>query len=163
MIKTYYYNAEPIGRILEIKVRDSEYVVGINYVAGDADGGYVLDDFTEVECEVALQCVRELEMYFRGKLETFSVAIEFNRGTEFQQAVWNELRRIPFGETISYKELAVRCSGVTYSRAVANANGKNPISIIVPCHRVISSDGSIGGYTGGVDIKEKLLGIEGVV
>lgn len=160
MIKTYYYNAEPIGRILEIKVRDSEYVVGINYVADDVG---VLYDYTEVDCEVAAQCMRELEMYLLGELETFSVAIEFDRGTEFQQLVWNELRRIPFGETISYKELAVRCSGVTYSRAVANANGKNPISIIVPCHRVISSDGSIGGYTGGVDIKEKLLGIEGVV
>lgn len=163
MLKTYYYDAEAIGKTLEIIVKDNMYVTEINYVADDACADQVLDDYERVECPVAEQCLRELEMYFRGGLKSFGVPIAFDRGTEFQQLVWNELRRIPFGETISYKTLAMRCSGDTYSRAVANANGKNPISIIVPCHRVISSDGSIGGYTGGLDIKEKLLKIEGAL
>lgn len=158
MIKTYYYNAEVIDKVLEIQVKNSEYVVGINYV-GDGDGVVASD----VDCAVARLCMCELDEYARGGLKEFSVPVFFDKGTEFQKKVWNELRRIPYGETISYKELAVRCSGETYSRAVANANGKNPISIVVPCHRVISSDGSIGGYTGGVDIKEKLLGIEGLL
>lgn len=157
MVKIYYYYAEPIAKTLEIKVTDNKFVSWINYV----DGG-VTNKISKIDCEVAELCMRELEMYFRGELRDFSVPIDFIHGTPFQQLVWNELRRIPFGETISYKGLAVRCSGETYSRAVANANGKNPISIIVPCHRVISSDGSIGGYTGGVDIKAGLLALEGV-
>src|SRR5699024_6568581 len=76
------------------------------------------------------------------------------------QKVWKRLYEIPYGETISYKMLAEDCGGPTYSRAVANANGKNPVSIIVPCHRVIAHDGSLGGYTGGVEKRERLLDLE---
>lgn len=158
MIKTYYYFAKPIGKMLEIKVQDAQYVTGINYVDDVLEDNVGLTD-----CDVARQCMRELDLYFNGELKEFTVPIKFVAGTEFQQSVWNELRRIPYGETISYKTLATRSSGDSYSRAVANANGKNPISIVVPCHRVISSDGSIGGYTGGVEIKEKLLRNEGVL
>ena len=82
-------------------------------------------------------------------------------GTPFQKSVWEELRQIPYGETISYKMLAERISGSNYSRAVANANGKNPISIIIPCHRVIASNNTLGGYTGGLDKKKLLLSVEG--
>src|SRR5699024_2251832 len=83
-------------------------------------------------------------------------------GTKFQQKDWNELWKIPYGQTLSYKELAVRCGGANYSRAVANANGKNPVSIIVPCHRVISRDGTPGRYTGCLYKKTNYLTIEGL-
>ena len=83
-------------------------------------------------------------------------------GTPFQQKVWASLQKIPYGKTISYAKLADNIDQPTAFRAVANANGKNPFSIIVPCHRVISSDGKLGGYTGGVDKKVYLLAIEGV-
>lgn len=107
------------------------------------------------------QCILELGEYFNGMRKNFDVKINPNvHGTPFQQSVWHQLRQIPYGETISYKMLAERISGSNYSRAVANANGKNPISIIIPCHRVIASDMTLGGYTGGIDRKEKLLSIE---
>ena len=83
-------------------------------------------------------------------------------GTEFQQKVWRALQEIEYGETISYATLAQRVDSPKGFRAVAQANGKNPFSIIVPCHRVIASDGKLGGYTGGLDKKEYLLALEGV-
>lgn len=134
---------------------ENEEITGIDYV--DARGES--DDHTEV----IDTCIEQLNEYFAGGRSEFTVPINFKYGgTKFQQKVWNELCKIPYGQTISYKELAVRCGGANYSRAVANANGKNPISIIVPCHRVIASDGTLGGYTGGVDKKSKLLTIEGL-
>lgn len=112
--------------------------------------------------KVIEQCVRELGEYFKGERELFDVKINPGvYGTPFQQSVWQELRQIPYGETISYKTLAERISGSNYSRAVANANGKNPISIIIPCHRVIASNNTLGGYTGGLDKKKLLLSVEG--
>lgn len=108
------------------------------------------------------QCVKELGEYFKGERKDFDVKIDPGvHGTSFQQSVWQELRQIPYGETISYKTLAERVSGSNYSRAVANANGKNPISIIIPCHRVIASNNTLGGYTGGLDKKKMLLSVEG--
>lgn len=104
----------------------------------------------------------QLEEYFAGKRTVF--AVEFDLvGSEFQQTVWKELFRIPFGKVISYKELAARIGKPTACRAVGNANGKNPVSIIIPCHRVIASDGSLGGYGWGLDYKERLLQLEKVV
>ena len=81
-------------------------------------------------------------------------------GTPFQQSVWRALQQIPYGQTISYAQLAQNIGKPTAYRAVANANGKNPLSIIIPCHRVVASDGSLGGYTGGLDKKRILLSIE---
>ena len=113
------------------------------------------------ENDIIKQCLDEMEEYFQGKRQVFNVPIDVSeQGTEFQRKVWQELTKIPYGETISYKTLAGRISGSNYSRAVANANGKNPISIIIPCHRVIASDGGLGGYTGGLNRKKVLLNIE---
>ena len=81
-------------------------------------------------------------------------------GTEFQKKVWNELCNIPFGETISYKELAIRIDNPKACRAVGGANNKNPIGIVVPCHRVIGSTGNLVGYAGGIDLKKRLLDFE---
>src|SRR5512138_500802 len=99
---------------------------------------------------------RELEAYFAGRLETFTVPLAPN-GTEFQRRVWSALREIPFGTTISYADLARRVSNAAAVRAVGAANGRNPIPIIVPCHRVIGSDGSLTGFGGGLPRKQWLL------
>lgn len=103
--------------------------------------------------------VQQLDEYFSGKRRDFELPLAPS-GTEFQEKVWEALRTIPYGETISYRELARRVGNPDAARAVGLANGKNPISIIIPCHRVIMIDGSLGGYSGGIGIKEKLLALE---
>jgi methylated-DNA-[protein]-cysteine S-methyltransferase len=101
----------------------------------------------------------QLEEYFAGERTGFDVPMELD-GTTFQKEVWRELSRIPYGETISYGELARRVGRPKGPRAVGQANGKNPIPIIVPCHRVLASNG-IGGYGGGLPMKRALLAVEG--
>jgi methylated-DNA-[protein]-cysteine S-methyltransferase len=105
----------------------------------------------------------ELDEYFRGERETFSVRLA-PTGTEFQMAVWDQLTRIPYGRTVSYGDVAAALGKrPVASRAVGLANGRNPISIIIPCHRVIGADGSLTGYGGGLDRKEWLLRHEGAL
>lgn len=101
----------------------------------------------------------ELEEYFLGKRKTFTVPLN-PKGTPFQKSVWKVLLDIPYGEKISYTQEAIRLNHPKAVRAVANANGKNPISIIIPCHRVIAKGGGIGGYSGGISKKEFLLELE---
>lgn len=102
---------------------------------------------------------RQIEEFFAGKRQTFDFPLA-PAGTGFQKRVWTELLNIPFGETISYGELARRIGNPAASRAVGSANGRNPIALIVPCHRVIGSNGKLTGYGGGLDLKEKLLNWE---
>jgi methylated-DNA-[protein]-cysteine S-methyltransferase len=109
--------------------------------------------------ELLQETVRQLRAYFAGELEDFALPLDL-RGTDFQVNVWNHLCGIPYGETISYGELARRIGNPKASRAVGLANGSNPIPIIVPCHRVIGSNGKLTGYGGGLPIKEKLLALE---
>jgi methylated-DNA-[protein]-cysteine S-methyltransferase len=104
---------------------------------------------------------RELAAYFNGTPTDFATLTLDPRGTPFQLQVWQELRRIPRGQTISYKELARRVGNPKASRAVGQANGLNPLPLIIPCHRVINADGSLGGYSSGLDRKEWLLKHEG--
>ena len=103
--------------------------------------------------------VRQLSAYFAGKLREFELALA-PEGTSFQREVWSELQRIPYGETISYGEVARRIGNPKAVRAVGLANGSNPISIIIPCHRVIGSNGSLTGYGGGLPTKQALLALE---
>jgi methylated-DNA-[protein]-cysteine S-methyltransferase len=103
--------------------------------------------------------IRQLCAYFAGELETFNLPLA-PQGTPFQQTVWSELLKIPYGETISYGQLARFIGNPNASRAVGLANGSNPIPILIPCHRVIGSDGKLTGYGGGLPIKEKLLALE---
>lgn len=105
------------------------------------------------------EVTQQLRAYFRGELKEFDLRLEME-GTEFQRSVWRELQRIPYGETISYLELAKRIGNPKAVRAVGLANGQNPIPIIVPCHRVIGSDGSLTGFGGGMENKRKLLELE---
>ncbi len=102
---------------------------------------------------------RQLGEYFEGKRTTFDVPISLG-GTEFQARVWEELQKIPHGTTISYGELSRRIGNEKASRAVGLANGRNPVCIIVPCHRVIGADGSLTGYAGGLPMKRTLLEVE---
>jgi len=103
--------------------------------------------------------IHELHAYFAGELERFEQTLA-PQGTSFQVKIWNELCGIPYGETISYQELASRIGNPQASRAVGLANGSNPIPIVIPCHRVIGSNGKLTGYGGGLPIKQKLLALE---
>ena len=103
--------------------------------------------------------IRQLRAYFAGELEAFDLPLA-PQGTPFQLKVWRLLCDIPYGETISYGELACRVGNPKASRAVGLANGSNPIPIVIPCHRVIGSNGKLTGYGGGLPIKEKLLALE---
>lgn len=103
---------------------------------------------------------RQLAAYFAGRLNAFTVPLDFN-GTVFQKRVWNALLTIPFGETRSYSDIARQIGRPTASRAVGAANGRNPISIVAPCHRVVGSNGELTGFAGGLAAKARLLEIEG--
>ncbi|GAA4268678.1 methylated-DNA--[protein]-cysteine S-methyltransferase [Hyunsoonleella aestuarii] len=117
------------------------------------------EKITDVIPEVLEDCVIQLKEYFEGKRQVFSLKLN-PQGTEFQKKVWKQLARVPYGKTISYLELSKQVGDVKAIRAVANANGKNPLWIIIPCHRVIGSDGSLIGYAGGLHRKEWLLNHE---
>lgn len=112
--------------------------------------------------ELLTQCVAELTEYFNNERKEFSVPLH-PHGTDFQNDVWEHLLEIPFGKTISYEQLALRMGDIKKIRAVAQANGHNPIPILIPCHRVISKDGTLGGYSSGLTKKEWLLKHEGVL
>jgi methylated-DNA-[protein]-cysteine S-methyltransferase len=111
------------------------------------------------EHPLLVETEQQLREYFEGKRRTFSLALHF-RGTVFQKRVWQALLTIPYGETRSYGQIAAQIGRASAARAVGAANGKNPISIIAPCHRVIGSDGKLTGFAGGLDIKERLLALE---
>ena len=144
----------PIGRlVLEC---DGDVLIGVWLPNERRRARRDADDVPPVLKEAAVQ----LEEYFAGERRTFDVPMELD-GTPFQKEVWAELSRIGYGETISYGELARRVGRPNGPRAVGQANGRNPVPIIVPCHRVLASNG-IGGYGGGLAVKRALLAIEGV-
>lgn len=107
-----------------------------------------------------LKVIHQINEYLIGERQSFDIEFDTSLGTPFQQKVWQQLLYIPYGQTISYTQLAQNIRQPTAYRAVANANGKNPIALLIPCHRVIASGGGMGGYTGGVAIKQALLDIE---
>lgn len=116
------------------------------------------NDTTE-ETPLLVEAKQQLLAYFNGEIQVFTVPIE-PVGTDFQKRVWNELLKIPYGKTISYLELAKRLGDEKVIRAAASANGKNPIGVIIPCHRVIGNDGKLVGYAGGLHRKRWLLALE---
>jgi methylated-DNA-[protein]-cysteine S-methyltransferase len=145
----------PVGPLLlvadERGVRSIEFVNGRRQVQASAE-------WTDNPAPLR-ETVRQLRAYFAGELENFDLPLA-PVGTPFQLAVWKCLCAIPYGETISYGELARRIGNPNASRAVGLANGSNPIPIVIPCHRVIGSNGKLTGYGGGLPIKEKLLALE---
>lgn len=151
----YCYENSPVGRLLIFG--DEERLLGIDFVSGQ-DCRTPGADW--VEAPAKLQQVRdELDAYFKGSLKRFTVPLGLDV-TPFQAAVLGELQKVPYGETVSYGELARRVGNPKASRAVGMANAKNPIPIVIPCHRVIGSNGKLTGYGGGIGIKETLLDLE---
>jgi methylated-DNA-[protein]-cysteine S-methyltransferase len=150
---TFYSTmATPVGRLL---LTSSEK--GLSGVFMEDHQGGPMPEPDWIREDAALKYVsRQLESYFAGELRDFDVPLDLD-GTDFQLAVWTALRRIPFGETRSYADLARDIGRPNAVRAVGLANGRNPVSIIVPCHRVIGSDGSLTGYGGGLPRKRFLL------
>lgn len=110
---------------------------------------------------VLTTCAKQLKSYFSGTLKDFDFPVDLSKGTAFQQKVWQELRSIPYGKTLSYLDLAKQTGNLKAVRAVAAANGKNPLWVVIPCHRVIGTDGSLTGYAGGLWRKRWLLEHEG--
>jgi methylated-DNA-[protein]-cysteine S-methyltransferase len=145
----------PVGKLL--LVTDEEGLLEIAFAEGRTTP-IVNPSWT---CGGALlrEPVRQLDAFFAGELRDFDLQLK-PRGTGFQQRVWSLLREIPFGETISYGELARRAGNPAASRAVGLANGSNPISIVIPCHRVIGSNGKLTGYGGGLPNKRWLIDFE---
>lgn len=101
--------------------------------------------------------------YLAGRRNTFDVPIDLSQGTSFQRQVWRTLQRVPFGKLRSYQWIAARVGGRHYARAVGNAVGANPLPIVVPCHRIVAHDASLGGFSGGLSMKRKLLLLEGTL
>ncbi|MDO9276331.1 MAG: methylated-DNA--[protein]-cysteine S-methyltransferase [Lutibacter sp.] len=136
--------------------------IGTAKIVGDENGissVTVIDDKVETSKEIPeiLQdCVQQLDEYFNGTRTTFNLKLN-PQGTDFQKLVWKELLNVPFGKTRTYLEQAKQLGDVKTIRAVASANGKNPIWILIPCHRIIGSDGSLTGYAGGIWRKKWLL------
>lgn len=135
--------------------------LGITKIEGDENGIAVISVLSEGKETKKIpnslkEAVIQLQEYFEGKRTEFTFKIN-PQGTEFQQKVWQELLNIPFGKTTSYMDLSKKLGDVKAIRAVASANGKNPLWIVVPCHRVIGSDGSLTGYAGGLWRKKWLL------
>lgn len=136
--------------------------IGTAKIVGDENGisaVTVIDDKVETSKEIpeVLQdCVQQLDEYFNGTRTTFNLKLN-PQGTDFQKLVWKELLNVPFGKTRTYLEQAKQLGDVKTIRAVASANGKNPIWILIPCHRIIGSDGSLTGYAGGIWRKKWLL------
>jgi methylated-DNA-[protein]-cysteine S-methyltransferase len=146
----------PIGRLLLVS-RRADHLSGI-YMEDHAgaplhDAGWIQDESRFRDAR------RQLGEYFAGTRTTFDLPLSFE-GTSFQRRVWSALREIPYGRTITYAELARRVDAPNASRAVGGANARNPISIVVPCHRVIGSDGSLTGYAGGEERKRWLIAFE---
>lgn len=141
-----------IGKISIIE--EDNYIVSIAF-------GESLEKCKKEESHLIKRTYKELNQYFLGKRKKFDIPILL-KGTAFQKKVWNELLKIQYGKTASYYDIAIGIGNNKAVRAVGMANHRNPIAIIVPCHRVIQKNGKIGGYGGGLNIKKKLFEIENI-
>ena len=151
--RLYTYIRSPIGRLL--LCGDEARLTGL-YTLPAAENAELVDG--RRRASAPFEPVRDqLEAYFAGELVEFAVPLDLDEATPFRRSVWSALLEIPYGETVSYGELARRLGLPTAARAVGAANGSNPISIIIPCHRVIGSSGDLTGYAGGLERKRYLL------
>jgi methylated-DNA-[protein]-cysteine S-methyltransferase len=154
---SYKYIASPVGKL---KLVASETGLIAILWANDNPRRVPLKDLVEKNDQhILVETERQLKEYFAGERDVFSIPLDM-RGTAFQKDVWRALLGIPFGKTLSYGEIAKQLGRPAASRAVGAANGRNPISIVVPCHRVIGSSGKLTGFAGGLDAKAFLLNLE---
>jgi methylated-DNA-[protein]-cysteine S-methyltransferase len=157
-MRFYKHMDSPVGRLT--LVAEGTTLIAV-FWPNDRPLRIKLGDMTEdLHHPVLIETERQLTEYFRGERTGFQLPIHL-RGTAFQQRVWQELLRIPYGQTRSYSNLAVAIGNGSASRAVGLANSKNPLSIIVPCHRVIGASGRLTGFAGGLETKARLLELEG--
>lgn len=153
----------PVGPLQMIS--DNRNLCLLKYFRNDKAEGFInskLSDYKIINKsnEILKDTSKQLNEYFLGKRKIFDISLKFLYGTKFQTKVWKNLNSIKYGETASYFDVAKMIDNPKSFRAVGNANNKNPISIIIPCHRVVAKDGSLGGYGGGLNSKKFLLGIE---
>ncbi|MCL2562091.1 MAG: methylated-DNA--[protein]-cysteine S-methyltransferase [Rikenellaceae bacterium] len=151
MLKHFLYYSSPIGRLV-IAADGEGYITDLTF-------GRVPHGAVEGETEALAVAERQLDEYFAGKRMEFELPLRPS-GTSFQQNVWCELQRIPYGRTASYGQVAAAVGKPRAARAVGMANNRNPIAVIIPCHRVIGSNGALTGYAGGLEVKKRLLELE---
>lgn len=152
---------------MDSKLHQSVFKSPIGFIKIAADDNSICEldfidhDFIILKSELPVinECIAQLNEYFAGKRKTFSLPLN-PKGTEFQKRIWALLQEIPYGKTISYSDLALKAGDINLTRAVGPANGANKIAIVIPCHRVIGSDGKLTGYAGGLWRKERLLNLE---
>ena len=138
--------------------------IGLITICSDGDSvtrvSFSEKELKSVEtCNVLENTLNQLHEYFKGERQEFDIPVN-PKGTDFQKSVWNELMHIPFGQTASYKDIAIKTGNTNNVRAVGAANGKNPIAIIIPCHRIVGTEGKLTGYAGGIWRKKWLLNHE---
>lgn len=152
---SYWIWSSPVGDLL--LVNDGKGLCRLQF----QDGAHPLDidENWKKQRSPFAAVIKELEEYFAGRLQRFTIPLSLD-GTVFQRAVWRALKTIPYGKTVSYGAISKKIGNPNASRAVGAANGQNPVSIIVPCHRVIGADGKLVGYGGGLPIKTALLELE---
>jgi len=151
-MKNVWYYDFPMGTMGIAQENDA-----ITHISFKGLGNF--DGYEIKETQLIKRTAMEIEEYFAGKRRSFDIPLSMS-GTDFQRLVWKALQTIPFGETRSYKDIAIQIGNPKACRAVGMANNKNPVAIVVPCHRVIGQDGSMTGYAGGIDVKEYLLDVE---
>ena len=158
-MKYLFYYDYKICNLLNLRFGIAEENGYICRIIFDWAAKIKIDDFQETETPLIKKAASQLNEYFEGKRKTFDLPLN-QQGTDFQLKIWNALQNIPYGETRSYGELAAMTGNPKASRAVGMANNRNPIPVIIPCHRIIGSDGSLTGYAGGLELKQKLLELE---
>lgn len=153
-MKNMIYYKSPIGNL--IIMEEENAIIKLCFKEQEITN---IKDIQEFETPLLKKAKKQLEEYFEGKRKKFDLALRLN-GTSFQNKVWKALLNIPYAKTCSYKDIAKNIGNENASRAVGNANNKNPLPIFIPCHRVIGSNRKLIGYAGGLDIKIKLLELE---
>ncbi|MCL2605693.1 MAG: methylated-DNA--[protein]-cysteine S-methyltransferase [Coriobacteriia bacterium] len=159
MAKSIVYHKTPVGKLALVSKNDQLVIVGL---VGDNMPGDVVECAPEQEPSVLVRTKQQLDEYFAGTRHDFNLPLA-PAGTDFQVGVWDALCTIPWGETRNYGQIAAQVGKPKAARAVGGANNRNPIAIIIPCHRVIGANGTMVGYRGGLDIKEYLLKLEGII
>lgn len=147
------------GKIYRTKIGNLAIYSNSNFITNICFNANKINSAEEKETKIIKQTFKEIKEYMEGKRKTFTIPIK-PEGTDFQKKVWKALQSIPYGKICSYKDIAQKISCPNGCRAIGLANSKNPIPIIIPCHRVINANGKIGGFSGGLPIKIKLLEIE---
>jgi methylated-DNA-[protein]-cysteine S-methyltransferase len=150
----------PLGTVLA--TAEGGFITSVNFVDAKFTPPVARDWEEDPRSSPLRQCREQLADYFAAVRQSFDLPVA-PLGTPFQKRVWREIARVPFGETITYSELASRAGAPGSARAAGAATGRNPIAIVVPCHRIVGADGSLTGYAGGLERKARLLEIEGVL